>query len=44
MASALQKTAIKRTPTTVELVFDSDMFGGAENLARVMDAVGKLGK
>lgn len=44
LASALQKTAFKRTPTSIELAFDSDRFGGAENLARVLDTVGNAVK
>jgi hypothetical protein len=39
LAVGLQKTKITRTGTKVELAFDSDMFGGAENLANILGAV-----
>ena len=44
IAAALQKATIKRTPTAIEIGFDSQLFGGLDNLAKVMEAVGNVVK
>jgi hypothetical protein len=41
MAAGIQKTKITRTGSTVEIGFDSDMFGGAEALAASLQKIGE---
>ncbi len=40
MAAGVQKTKITRNGTTLELAFDSDMFGGAEALGAALSKLG----
>ena len=41
LAAGIQKTKITRTGTTLEIAFDTDMFGGAEAMAAALQKLGE---
>ncbi len=41
MAAGIQKTKITRTAATLEIAFDTDMFGGAEAMAAALQKLGE---
>jgi hypothetical protein len=41
LAAGVQKTKITRTGTTLEIAFDTDMFGGAEAMAVALEKLGE---